>query len=187
MGFSFSTALSGLRASSNTLSVAGNNIANANTTAFKGSTISFSDVFTNSIGIRFNGAGATLQIGNGVSTAATMTNFSQGTLKDASSPTSAAIQGNGFFVVADQAGAQFYTRAGDFLIDRSGYFVTPSGQRVQGFAAVNGVVPPGTGLSSLRVPVGETPPPAVTTEATLRTNLNSLDAAGSAFHAPVRV
>ena len=187
MGFNFSTALSGLRASSNTLSVAGNNIANANTTAFKSSTISFADVFTNSLGIRFNGAGATLQIGNGVSTSATTTNFSQGTLKDAPSPTSAAIQGNGFFVVADPAGAQYFTRAGDFLIDRGGYFVTPNGKRVQGFAAINGVVPPGAGLSSLRVPVGETTPPAITTEATLRTNLNSADATGSLFHAPVRV
>src|SRR5438128_8154301 len=101
MGFNFSTALSGLRASSNSLSVAGNNIANANTTAFKGSTVSFADIFTNSLGVRFNGAGVTLQIGNGVTTASTNTDFSQGTLKDSTSPTSAAIQGAGFFVVSD--------------------------------------------------------------------------------------
>jgi len=35
MPFSFSTALSGLRASADSLGVTGNNIANANTTAFK--------------------------------------------------------------------------------------------------------------------------------------------------------
>ncbi len=44
MPLSFSTALSGLRASQNALGVTGNNIANANTTAYKSSSITFADI-----------------------------------------------------------------------------------------------------------------------------------------------
>ncbi len=127
MPFSFSTALSGLRASSDSLGVSGNNIANANTTAFKSSSITFADIFNNSLGVRLNGGGATMQIGSGVQTAAIPTDFTQGTLNDNSSGTSAAIQGTGFFVIRDKAGAQVYTRAGDFSINRDGFLVSPDG------------------------------------------------------------
>src|SRR5204862_4987412 len=66
MTFSFDASLSGLNASSNALNVVGNNIANANTVGFRSSTITFMDVFANRYGIRLNGAGNGLQIGNGV-------------------------------------------------------------------------------------------------------------------------
>ena len=183
---SFTTALSGLRASSDSLGVTGNNIANANTTAFKRSSISFADVF-NSIGARINGAGSSVQIGNGVQTVATPTNFTQGTFNDTGAPTNAAIQGNGFFVVESSLGGRSYTRAGDFTLDRNGFLVTPGGDKVQGYAAVDGSIQPGSPLTSIKIPVGETFAPKVTTEATLRMNLNSTDASGSAFHAPVQV
>ncbi len=178
MPFSFSTALSGLRASSNALGVTGNNIANANTTAFKSSSIIFADVFANSTGVRLNGGGGAIQIGTGVSTAATPTNFSQGNLADG---------GSGFFVVKNSSGAQLYTRAGDFSINRDGLLVTPSGDEAQGYAAVDGVIPPGTALSSVKIPIGETIAPVVTSEVTVKMNLNSADAPGSVFHSPMQV
>jgi flagellar hook protein FlgE len=187
MPFSFSTALSGLRASSNALSVTGNNIANSNTVGFKSGAASFADIFSNSLGTRLNGAGGAVQIGNGVQTTATTTNFSQGVLIEANSPTSAAIQGNGFFVVSDNVGALGFTRAGDFTLNQEGFLVMPGGQRVQGYAAVNGQIPPGATITSMQVPIGETMAPVETTEATLRLNLNSADAAGAVFHAPVNV
>jgi flagellar hook protein FlgE len=187
MPFSFGTALSGLRASSDSLSVAGNNIANSNTTAFKSSDISFADVFTSSTGVRLNGAGGTVQVGNGVRVAATQTNFNQGALNDTGIATNAAIEGKGYFVVADAAGTISYTRAGDFTLDRNGFLVTPGGHRVQGYTAINGVITPGAAISTLRVPLGETLAPVVTTQATLRMNLNASDPAGSVFHAPVQV
>ena len=46
----FATALSGLNAAANNLSVTGNNIANANTTGFKESRSEFVDVYASSIG-----------------------------------------------------------------------------------------------------------------------------------------
>ncbi len=187
MPFSFSTALSGLRASSNSLSVTGNNIANSNTVGFKSGATSFADIFSNSLGTRLNGAGGAVQIGNGVRTTTTITNFSQGVLNDSNSPTSAAIQGNGFFVVADKAGALGFTRAGDFTLNQDGFLVSSGGQKVQGYAAVNGAIPPGTAITALQVPIGETMAPVETTQATLRINLNSADATGAEFHAPVNV
>src|SRR4051794_24432197 len=186
MPFSFSTALSGLRASTEAIGVSGNNIANANTTAFKSGSITFSDIFSDSLGVRLNGAGTPLQVGGGVRTAAIATNFSQGSLIESGS-TSAAIQGAGFFVVKDGSGAMSYTRAGDFSLDNEGYLLTPGGERVQGYAAVNGAIPPGSLITDVKFPVGETLAPRATTSASLRMNLNSADTAGSAFHAPVQV
>jgi flagellar hook protein FlgE len=187
MSFTFSTALSGLRSSSSALGVTGNNIANANTTAFKGSKITFADVFTSSVGVRFNGAGTGIQIGNGVTTAATNMNFSQGTMADSSAPTNAAIQGNGFFVVENVEGAQFYTRAGDFALDKNGNLVTSAGHLVQGYMAINGAFVPGTPLSEINVPIGQMVAPVSTTQVTMRMNLDSTAATTSEFHAPVQV
>jgi flagellar hook protein FlgE len=187
MPFSFSTALSGLRASSDSLGVSGNNIANANTTAFKSSSITFADIFTNSLGVRLNGAGGSMQIGSGVQTAAIPTDFTQGNVNDNSSSTAAAIQGTGFFVVRDSAGAQVYTRAGDFSIDKNGYLVSPDGSQVQGYAAVGQEIPAGGALSAIRIPIGETTAPMPTSEITLKMNLNSSDTNGVTFHAPVQV
>ena len=187
MAFSFSTALSGLNAASEKISVSGNNIANANTVGFKSSSVSFADVFTNSSGIRLNGAGTALQFGKGVRLAATPTDFSQGTLDLTNAATNAAIEGNGFFVLADSAGALQYSRAGDFSLDRSGNLVSPSGHFVQGYAAANGIIPPGASLTTLNVPIGETQAPLVTSAATFRMNLNSKDPATSEFHALVNI
>jgi flagellar hook protein FlgE len=187
MGFSFTTALSGLNAASETISVSGNNIANANTIGYKTSTISFSDVFSNSSGLRLNGAGTALQFGQGVRITGTPMNLGQGTLTTTDIATNSAIEGNGFFVVANSLGALNYTRAGDFTVDRVGNLVNPNGLKVQGYAAVNGAIPAGSALSSLTVPIGETLPPAVTSEAMFRMNLNSKDLVGTDFHAVTQV
>lgn len=187
MTFSFNASLSGLNANSNALNVVGNNIANANTIGFRSSTITFADVFANSYGARLNGAGLPLQIGDGVQTASIQTNLSQGTLNESSSPLHAAVQGNGFFVVKNAEGNLNYTRAGDFTINNQGYLITPGGFQVQGYAAVNGTITPGSSLTSLRIPIGQTLPPQTTTNATLRINLNSEAVLGSQFHATMNV
>ena len=187
MPFSFSTALSGLRASSSALGVTGNNIANANTTAFKSSTITFEDIFTDSVGARLNGSGGSMQIGSGVATAAIPTNFSQGSLADNGSATSAAIQGSGFFVVKNAAGAQVYTRAGDFAINKEGFLVTPSGSQVQGYAAVGSSIPAGSAIQAIKIPIGEITEPVTTSQVSVKMNLDSTDDPGAVFHAPVQV
>jgi flagellar hook protein FlgE len=173
MSFSFNTALSGLKANSAALNVIGNNIANSNTIGFRSSAITFQDIFATRFGSRMNGAGNSLGIGNGVQTAAVHTNFSQGSINESSSPLHAAIQGNGFFVVQGQDGRQGYTRAGDFTVNSEGMLVSPTGAEVQGFTAIDGAIPPGAGLSSLKLPIGEIYPPKMTTNATIKFNLDS--------------
>jgi flagellar hook protein FlgE len=187
MSFSFGTALSGLRANSNALGVTGNNIANANTIGFRSGSITFADVFADSRGIRFNGAGTSMQVGNGVRVAAIHSNFSQGSLTETGASTNAAIQGNGFFVVRNANGEQHYTRAGDFVLNNNGNLVMPNGEIVQGYQAVNGVIPSGASVTDIQIPIGQTIPPTVTSEAMVRMNLDSTAATGAEFHATMRV
>lgn len=187
MSFSFNSALSGLNANSNALNVVGNNIANANTTGFRSADITFSDVYAGAGGARLNGAGTSLQTGNGVRTAAIHTNFTQGDFDEAGSPIQAAIQGKGFFVTRANDGSYNYTRAGDFTTTRDGGIVAPNGNQVQGYMATGGVIAPGTPLTNLTIPMGQTLPPQMTTNATLRMNLNSDAANGAVFHAPIQV
>lgn len=183
MSFSFNTALSGLNANSNALNVVGNNIANANTIGFRSGAITFMDVFANSYGARLNGAGNSQQIGSGVRTGAVHTSFEQGSLNESGSPLHAAIQGNGFFVVRNTDGSAAYTRAGDFTVNNQGYLLANNGARVQGYMAQNGVIPAGTQVSALQLPIGQSIAPNMTTNATLRMNLNANAVTGSEFHA----
>jgi flagellar hook protein FlgE len=187
MSFSFNAALSGLNANSNALSVVGNNISNANTVGFRSTSITFADVFANSYGARLNGAGLSLQIGDGVQTSSIQTNQSQGTLGESGSSLHTAIQGNGFFVVRQPDNTLSYTRAGDFVVNNDGYLITPRGDQVQGYTAVGGVITPGSAINSLRIPIGQTLPPETTTSASLRVNLNTNAATGSPFHATMQV
>ncbi len=187
MSFSFNTALSGLNANSNALGVVGNNIANANTIGFRSSQITFMDVFANRFGSRMNGAGNSLGIGNGVRTSAIHTNFSQGSLNESTSPLHSAISGNGFFVVQGRDGRSGYTRAGDFSVNNQGVLVSPTGGEVQGYQAVDGAVAAGTPLSSLKLPIGQMFPPKMSTEATIKFNLDSRMGTDGTFSIPVEV
>jgi flagellar hook protein FlgE len=187
MPLSFSNALSGLRANSEALGVTGNNISNSNTTAYKAGSINFADVYNDSLSARLNGAGLALQAGGGVHTAGVTTNFNQGLLEESGSTLNAGVKGNGYFVVTDRSGSQAYTRAGDFSLDREGYLVTPTGYRVQGYQAVNGVVPPDSPLTDLKAPLGEFVPPVATSKVAFRVNLSSTDAVDSKFHSPVQI
>lgn len=187
MTFSFNSSLSGLNANSSALNVVGNNIANANTVGFRGADITFADVIAGAGGARLNGAGSSLQIGNGVKTSAIHTNFSQGDLDEANSSLQAAIQGKGFFVTRSRDGSFNYTRAGDFTTNKTGNLVSPNGNLVQGYMAQNGVIAPGTPLTDLKIPFGQTLPPQATSQITYRMNLNTDAETGSVFHAPVRV
>lgn len=187
MGFSFNASLSGLNANSDALGVVGNNIANANTVGFRSSSITFSDVFANTSGARLNGAGLTLQIGDGVQTSSIQTNLGQGTLNESASSLHTAIKGNGFFVVKGSDASLSYTRAGDFVLNNEGYLITPKGDQVQGYAAINGVITPGSSLTSLRIPIGQTLPPNTTTNTSMKINLNTNAGTGDDFHATVQV
>lgn len=74
------------------------------------------------------------QVGKGVGLSTIDNVFSQGVFTNSDENTHVAISGEGFFMVRDPGrGALYYTRAGNFTLDREGNLVTPLGYRVQGW------------------------------------------------------
>jgi flagellar hook protein FlgE len=123
------TAVSGLDANGTSLSVIGDNIANMNTIGYKASDISFGDILSQSI----TGSG-TSQIGRGVQVSSVSPSFTQGSFQTSANGLDMAIEGDGFFMVKS-GGAQFYTRAGQFSLDKDGNVVNPAGLIMQGYLA----------------------------------------------------
>src|SRR5215207_4090001 len=116
------TGLSGLNVNQTKLQVVGNNIANANTVAFKSSRALFKPQFyvTDSGGTPPNGDfGGTnpSQRGLGAVVAAIEKNFESGAIEPTGKPTDLAIDGNGFFVV--KGDELSYTRDGSFSLNAS--------------------------------------------------------------------
>jgi flagellar hook protein FlgE len=121
--------VSGLNTNSQSMSVIGNNLANANTVGFKGSRSVFSDLLSSNV----SGSGGSSQVGRGVGLSSVDSIFSQGTFETTSSDTDVAIEGSGFFVLKEVGNnTSFYSRAGSFRFDKDGYLVNPEGLRVQG-------------------------------------------------------
>jgi flagellar hook protein FlgE len=184
MSGSFSIALSGLNADGAALDVVGNNLANLNTTGYKTSTLSFYDLLAQSIG------GGTVQIGGGVSAAVSNREFTQGSIQLSGGAFDAAIQGNGFFLLRDTAGTQLYTRAGNFHLDSHGNLITGTGQFVQGWTPVNGVVTTSGAVGNITIPANTLHTPTATTQFAMNLNLQSDGVVGAAtgtFAAPIQV
>ncbi len=74
------------------------------------------------------------EIGLGVKMSGTQRLFSQGAFETTASGLDMAISGNGFFTLADSTGT-YYTRAGQFRIDKDGFLVNPGDLSVQGYMA----------------------------------------------------
>lgn len=171
---SFSTALSALSAHSTGIDVVGNNLANLNTPGFKTSVVSFYDLVTQSLGA---GLGET-QVGFGVARPNTIRQFSQGAIKSSPGDLDVAIQGDGFLVVKEKAGAIVYSRGGNLQVDKIGNLLTSTGQKVQGWTTVAGVLNTNAPPADLVIPVGSLKPPIATTEFSLDVNLNAAASAG---------
>jgi len=185
---SFSTALSALNATSTAIDVVGNNLANMDTPGFKESQVCFRDLVTQSLGA---GLGDT-QVGFGTGTPYTVREFTQGAIQSSSGVLDAAIQGDGFFIVQDASGDQYYTRAGNFKTDKDGNLLTDTGDTVQGWTAVDpatGKVDTNGPIGNIVVPVGSLKAPTITSAFTIDMNLNSSATADSTsdFSVPMKV
>ena len=121
------------------IDVIGNNIANANTTAFKSSTANFTESFMQVSQAATANQPVGLEIGLGAEVNTTTTNFSQGVFQTTNVPTDMAINGTGWFEVQSGNGDNFLTRNGDFVEDTNGYLRTPDGNYLMG---VSGSTPP---------------------------------------------
>lgn len=117
--------VSGIAATGNAMNVIGDNIANANTIGFKASRAVFFDLLSADVG--------GTKIGLGSRLAASDRLFVQGGVETTNSSTDLAIQGKGLFTLVDpNGGGTFYSRAGQFSVDKNGLLVNPGGLAVQG-------------------------------------------------------
>ena len=164
-------AVSGLNANGSALSVIGNNIANTGTVGFKSSRAQFADLVNSSLG----GASGSIQSGIGVFLAGVSSNLTQGSLQTTNNALDLAVDGNGFFFVKDTSGSSFYTRAGQFNINKDGDVVDPNGFVLQGFQADSSGAITGT-IADINLTT-TTSVPQVTTTMDLSANLNSQDSA----------
>jgi flagellar hook protein FlgE len=171
--------VSGLRNHQTRLDVIGNNIANVNTVAFKASRVTFEEAYAQLLRGASRPSGTQggvnpVQIGLGMNVGSVDQNFAQGNLEATGFATDLAIQGDAFFISSD-GDSRFYTRAGNFQLDANGRLVVPTnGYAVQGVMAdTNGVLPTGTALEDLVLPLGQKSPARATREVTLQGNLDS--------------
>lgn len=112
--------LSGLFSFSRSLDTVSNNVANMNTPGFRGN-----DSFSQNI----SGGRGTSISGEGIRT-------NSGDIRQTTNPTDLAIDGNGYFILRDQNGNFYYTRAGQFRFDENGLLVdTVTGYEVMAFDA----------------------------------------------------
>ncbi len=174
----FRIALSGLNAASSDLKVTGNNIANASTNGFKSSRAEFADVYATSLGGVSNTA-----IGGGVRLAGVAQQFAQGNIEFTNNSLDLAISGEGFFVL-DDGGSNVYSRAGAYSVDRDGYVVNSSGQRLQVFSPIgtSGTIFNTGSLNDLRIQLTEGAPNATST-VELGLNLDASDASADTLGA----
>jgi flagellar hook protein FlgE len=179
MGNALNAGVSGLKAHQSMMDVAGNNLANVNTTAFKSSRASFSELLSQTIrqaSAPGDGMGGMnpVQSGNGVEVSSIDRDMNQGALVNTGQSLDMAIEGAGFFVMSG-SGGEAYTRAGTFSVDADYYLVDPStGYRVQridstgeddGFQT--------TGDMGIRIPYDVALPAAATTQITCVGNLQA--------------
>ena len=144
-----STAVTGLRAQSFALENISGNIANSQTTGFKRIDTDFVDMIPDAAQRR--------QTAGSVLAYSRSTNNLQGDIKGTTTETNMAINGNGFFVVEPAigmsdgdtlfAGSNYYTRRGDFELDKNGYIVNGSGYYLKGLP-----IDPATGNTSGSAP-----------------------------------
>ena len=158
--------LSGLSAYSQGLKTVSNNVSNLNTSGFKASDVTFSDVYgAGSVGGLQYGSNLAGQ-GHGVSLSDISINFAQGELRQTGRDLDLAIDGSGFFVLLD-GDQTYYTRTGSFLVNDDGDVV------LAGTDFKLAVLDEAGRPVSLNIDQSRTNPPAATTRIEFSDNLSS--------------
>ncbi|MEY2632526.1 MAG: hypothetical protein RIR00_1180, partial [Pseudomonadota bacterium] len=145
----FQQGLSGLNSAAKGLDVVSNNIANASTVGFKGANAQFADVFATAM---LGGTGQN-QIGLGGNVATVAQSFAQGNLTVSNNPLDLAINGNGFFRLQESLtdDTTYYTRNGQFHMDKSGYIINGAGAVLTGYISSDGIAIDSANLQPLQV------------------------------------
>lgn len=116
---------SGISSHGTAIAVVGDNISNASTPGFKSSRAEFQDLIA-------GGQTSGKVVGSGSQNSAVSNLMEQGTMEFTGRTLDMAIDGNGFFAVADGA-QRFYSRAGNFKLDSAGFIVNQNGLAVLGY------------------------------------------------------
>ena len=130
MGSALSAGVSGLKAHQAMLDVAGSNLANVNTVGYKGSSVTFAELLSQTVR-RASGPSSTLggvnpqQMGSGVGVASIRRDMSQGNIVSTGQDLDVAIDGSGYFVL-NNGSQNVYTRIGSFAVDANNTLVDPS-------------------------------------------------------------
>jgi flagellar hook protein FlgE len=146
-----SSAVAGLKAQQTGMDVIGNNISNVNTSGFKSSRTTYSDVYYSTLNSASAGTAGTAggsnasQIGYGSAVASVDVSTGQNGYDSTSSATDCYIDGDGYFVVADATPSDVtdgtgdtvssykYTRVGNLTFDSSGNLVNGNGDLICGY------------------------------------------------------
>lgn len=175
------TGLTGLNSNQYAIDVIGNNVANVNTTAFKGSRANFENQFSIMLSSG-SGPSATSgginpsQVGMGSLLAGVQKNFVSGSIESTGYPTDMAIEGAGFFIVKTGDGDTGYTRDGSFKLSSDNVLTTSSGAFVRGYGVDDDYNIVRGQLQNLEIPLGTESTARATSNAQFDGNLN---AAGS--------
>jgi flagellar hook protein FlgE len=180
---SFYTAMSGIGANSQAINVIGNNLANINTTAYKGSRTNFAELLG---GVSYASDGNPIQTGLGAISAGISPLFTQGSIQTTGRSTDVAMSGNGFFVVSTGSGFA-YTRAGNFGFSGTGELVNSDGYIVSGYMASAGIINSNAPLAPITIQGSRNLPPRATTNVGITGNLDSQAATNSTFSTAVQV
>ncbi len=158
--------LSGLNAYSKGLQQVSNNVSNLNTTGFKGSTVSFHNLYATPDrgGMSLTGQGGS--DGYGVAVDDGTLNFKQGELRSTDRDLDLSVDGNGFMVLLD-GDRMLYARTGSFEVDPAGYIVLNGTNYQLATLDANGRA------VSLSVDARRTSAPKATTAVTFADNLSS--------------
>ena len=178
--------VAGLKTHQTRMDVIGNNIANVNTTAYKSSSMTFSELMSQTTQ-KASGANATTgvggtnakQIGLGVKAGAINTAITtQGSAQSTGNPFDIMITGDNFFVV-NNGSENFFTRDGSFYVDGAGNLaMTSTGYNVMGWGVdkTTGNIKQDT-VTALRImsSANMTYPPEATTKANISGILDQND------------
>lgn len=189
------TAISSLNSHQFFMDVVADNLANANTTAYKASRVTFQNQFAETLqsgaapSEELGGVNPT-QIGLGNRLAGISPSFSQGMLQGTGRHSDLAIQGDGMFIFSNGI-STLYSRDGSLNIDSEGYLVNEAnGYRLQGWTAVTSgstaTVDTALQVGDIQLPLN-TSLSRATTQAMVGGNLDSSTTIGDTYEATLGV
>ncbi|MDH4128216.1 MAG: flagellar hook protein FlgE [Spirochaetota bacterium] len=163
--------------------VIGNNISNINTNGFKKGRVNFQDMISQTMQgasrpTDEKGGTNSKQVGLGMTVASIDTLMYQGSLQTTGKMTDLAIQGEGFFIQR-KGDKIFYTRAGNYSVDREKNLVNPSnGFKLQGWNSVqdsegNFSIDNSKTYEDVKVPIGDKFEAKATKEVVFKSNIDS--------------